>query len=48
MVGSTDKNIYQFDARNGELVNEYVNHVGAVNSITFVGDKFISTRFFFF
>ncbi|KAI8384374.1 WD40-repeat-containing domain protein [Radiomyces spectabilis] len=45
LTGCSDKKIVQFDTRTGEITQEYDQHLGAVNSITFVDDnrRFIST-----
>ncbi|KAJ1969818.1 hypothetical protein IWQ62_000372 [Dispira parvispora] len=45
LAGFADKKINQFDVDTGEIVQEYNQHLGAVNSITFVDDnrRFVST-----
>jgi pre-mRNA-processing factor 17 len=45
LTGCQDHKIYQFDTRSGKIVNEYVSHHGAVNTITFLDDdrRFAST-----
>ena len=45
LAGCADKKIYQFDANTGEVVQEYDQHLGAVNTITFVDEnrRFVST-----
>jgi len=45
MVGTNDRKIMQFDANTGELTQQYGQHLGAVNTITFVDDnrRFVST-----
>jgi len=39
LCGSADKKIYQFDTETGDIVQEYNEHLGAVNSITFVDEN---------
>lgn len=45
LVGSQDKKIYQYDTRSGDIVQTYDQHMGAVNTITFLdeGKRFVST-----
>ncbi|KAJ3414503.1 pre-mRNA-processing factor 17 [Chytridiales sp. JEL 0842] len=45
LTGCADKKIYQFDSRSGEITQEYDQHLGPVNTITFVDDnrRFVST-----
>lgn len=45
LAGMSDKKICQFDARSGEIVQEYDQHLGPVNSITFVDQnrRFVTT-----
>ncbi|KAI8850974.1 WD40-repeat-containing domain protein [Chytridium lagenaria] len=45
LVGCQDKKIYQFDTRSGDIVQEYDQHLGAVNTITFIDEnrRFVST-----
>ncbi|KAM4695225.1 pre-mRNA-processing factor 17 [Discoglossus pictus] len=45
VAGMSDKKIVQWDARSGEIVQEYDRHLGAVNTITFVDEnrRFVST-----
>ncbi|KAJ3214480.1 pre-mRNA-processing factor 17 [Dinochytrium kinnereticum] len=45
LAGCQDKKIYQFDTRSGDIVQEYDQHLGAVNTITFIDDnrRFVST-----
>jgi len=45
LAGCSDKKIIQFDSRSGDITQEYDQHLGAVNSITFVDDnrRFVST-----
>ncbi|KAI9496100.1 WD40-repeat-containing domain protein [Zychaea mexicana] len=45
LAGCSDKKIVQFDADSGEITQEYDQHLGAVNTITFVDDnrRFITT-----
>ncbi|KAI8801807.1 WD40-repeat-containing domain protein [Cladochytrium replicatum] len=45
LTGCQDKKIYQFDVTTGEITQEYDQHLGPVNTITFVDDnrRFIST-----
>ncbi|KAJ1991096.1 hypothetical protein H4R33_001499 [Dimargaris cristalligena] len=45
LAGCADKKIMQFDTNSGEVTQEYDQHLGAVNTITFVDDnrRFIST-----
>jgi pre-mRNA-processing factor 17 len=45
LTGQQDKKIYQFDARSGEVTQEYDQHLGPVNSITFVDQnrRFVTT-----
>ncbi|XP_021456398.1 pre-mRNA-processing factor 17 [Oncorhynchus mykiss] len=45
VAGMSDKKIVQWDARTGEVVQEYDRHLGAVNTITFVDEnrRFVST-----
>ena len=39
LCGCSDKKIYQFDTETGDIVQEYNEHLGAVNSITFVDEN---------
>ncbi|CEG67989.1 hypothetical protein RMATCC62417_04328 [Rhizopus microsporus] len=43
--GFSDKKVVQFDTRTGEITQEYDQHLGAINTITFVDDnrRFITT-----
>ncbi|CEP16375.1 hypothetical protein [Parasitella parasitica] len=45
LAGYSDKKIVQFDSNTGEITQEYDQHLGAVNTITFVDDnrRFITT-----
>mmetsp|Transcript_27077 Transcript_27077/g.48257 ORF Transcript_27077/g.48257 Transcript_27077/m.48257 type:complete len:581 (-) Transcript_27077:109-1851(-) len=45
MAGCADKKIYQIDMDSGDVVQEYDQHLGAVNSVTFVdeGKRFVTT-----
>ncbi|KAI9088889.1 WD40-repeat-containing domain protein [Phlyctochytrium arcticum] len=45
LTGCADKKIYQFDIRSGEVTQEYDQHLGAVNTITFVDEnrRFVTT-----
>ncbi|KAI9344141.1 WD40-repeat-containing domain protein [Pilaira anomala] len=45
LAGYSDKKIVQFDTNSGEIIQEYDQHLGAVNTITFVDDnrRFITT-----
>ncbi|QDZ19087.1 pre-mRNA-processing factor 17 [Chloropicon primus] len=45
LAGCSNKKIYQFDTDSGDIVQEYNEHLGAVNSITFVDEnrRFVST-----
>ena len=45
LAGCSDKKIVQFDSNTGEITQEYDQHLGAVNTITFVDDnrRFITT-----
>ncbi|KAJ3112284.1 pre-mRNA-processing factor 17 [Phlyctochytrium bullatum] len=45
LAGCQDKKIYQFDTRSGDIVQEYDQHLGAVNTITFIDEnrRFVST-----
>eukprot|EP00002_Diphylleia_rotans_P037801 TRINITY_DN8490_c0_g1_i2.p1 TRINITY_DN8490_c0_g1~~TRINITY_DN8490_c0_g1_i2.p1 ORF type:complete len:551 (-),score=99.59 TRINITY_DN8490_c0_g1_i2:422-2074(-) len=45
LAGSSCKKILQYDIRNGKIEQEYNEHLGAVNSITFVDEnrRFISS-----
>ncbi|CAO3574193.1 unnamed protein product [Mortierella alpina] len=45
LAGCSDHKIYQFDTRSGEVIQEYDQHLGPVNSITFVDDnrRFVTT-----
>ncbi|KAF7722134.1 hypothetical protein EC973_003678 [Apophysomyces ossiformis] len=45
LAGCSDKKIVQFDTRSGDITQEYDQHLGPVNSITFVDDnrRFITT-----
>jgi pre-mRNA-processing factor 17 len=45
LAGCADKKIVQFDINTGEVTQEYDQHLGAVNTLTFVDDnrRFIST-----
>ncbi|KAI7863117.1 WD40-repeat-containing domain protein [Spinellus fusiger] len=45
LAGCSDKKIVQFDINTGEITQEYDQHLGAVNSITFVDEnrRFITT-----
>jgi len=45
LVGQSDKKIVQWDMNTGDLVQEYDQHLGPVNSITFAdnGDRFMSS-----
>ena len=45
LAGCADKKIYQFDINSGDVVQEYDQHLGAVNTITFVDEnrRFVST-----
>ncbi|KAL7753380.1 hypothetical protein RI367_001155 [Sorochytrium milnesiophthora] len=45
LTGQADKKIYQFDINSGEIVQEYDQHLGAVNTITFVDNnrRFVTT-----
>ncbi|XP_077297672.1 pre-mRNA-processing factor 17 isoform X1 [Arctopsyche grandis] len=45
VAGTSDKKIICWDTRNGEIVQEYDRHLGAVNSITFVDEnrRFVTT-----
>ncbi|KAJ3051449.1 pre-mRNA-processing factor 17 [Rhizophlyctis rosea] len=45
LAGCADKKIYQFDSRTGEVTQEYDQHLGPVNTITFVDDnrRFVTT-----
>ena len=45
LAGCSDRKIYQFDTRSGDVVQEYDYHLGAVNTVTFFdgGKRFAST-----
>lgn len=45
VIGDSNNMVVQFDARSGEVVQEYNHHLQAVNSVTFVDDnrRFVST-----
>ena len=45
LVGQTDKKIVQWDTRTKEIAQEYDEHLGAVNTITFVDEnrRFVTT-----
>ncbi|KAI8967481.1 WD40-repeat-containing domain protein, partial [Mycotypha africana] len=45
LAGYSDKKIVQFDINTGEITQEYDQHLGAVNTITFVDDnrRFVTT-----
>lgn len=45
LAGCSDKRIYQYDLRTKEIVQEYDQHLGAVNTITFVDNnrRFVTT-----
>ena len=45
MVGQQDKKIVQWDLETGDLVQEYTEHLGAVNTLTFIdeGRRFVSS-----
>jgi len=45
LVGQSDKKVIQWDMNSGDLVQEYDQHLGPVNSITWVdgGDRFMSS-----
>ncbi|KAI8981425.1 WD40-repeat-containing domain protein [Pilobolus umbonatus] len=45
LAGYSDKKIVQFDINTGEITQEYDQHLGAINTITFVDDnrRFITT-----
>ncbi|KAI8998100.1 WD40-repeat-containing domain protein [Gaertneriomyces semiglobifer] len=45
LTGCADKKIYQFDVNSGEITQEYNQHLGAVNTITFVDEnrRFVTT-----
>ncbi|CAG8637093.1 10014_t:CDS:2, partial [Acaulospora colombiana] len=45
LAGCSDKKIVQFDVNTGEITQEYDQHLGAVNTITFVDDnrRFVTT-----
>ena len=45
LTGCADKKIYQFDINTGEITQEYDQHLGPVNTITFVDDnrRFVTT-----
>ncbi|CAG8545042.1 3225_t:CDS:10 [Funneliformis mosseae] len=45
LAGCSDKKIVQFDANTGEVTQEYDQHLGAVNTITFVDEnrRFVTT-----
>lgn len=45
LAGCSDRKIYQFDTRSGDIVQEYDYHLGAVNTVTFFdsGKRFAST-----
>ncbi|KAI9322294.1 WD40-repeat-containing domain protein [Dichotomocladium elegans] len=45
LAGCSDKKIVQFDSNTGEITQEYDQHLGAVNTITFVDEnrRFITT-----
>ncbi|RUP50986.1 hypothetical protein BC936DRAFT_136717 [Jimgerdemannia flammicorona] len=45
LAGCSDKKVVQFDINTGEITQEYDQHLGAVNTITFVDDnrRFVTT-----
>lgn len=45
LAGCSDHKVYQFDVRSGDVTQEYDQHLGAVNTITFVDDnrRFVTT-----
>ncbi|KAI8607139.1 WD40-repeat-containing domain protein, partial [Chytriomyces sp. MP71] len=45
LTGCADKKVYQFDTNSGNVVQEYDQHLGAVNTITFVDEnrRFVTT-----
>ncbi|KAJ3142501.1 hypothetical protein HK100_002567 [Physocladia obscura] len=45
LTGCADKKVYQFDINSGRVVQEYDQHLGAVNTVTFVDEsrRFVTT-----
>ena len=45
LAGMQNKKIIQFDARSGDIVQEYDYHLAAVNTVSFIDEnrRFIST-----
>ena len=45
LVGCQDRKVYQFDIRTGNIEMEYAQHIGPVNTITFLDEnrRFITT-----
>ncbi|GAA6036760.1 hypothetical protein JCM8097_003464 [Rhodosporidiobolus ruineniae] len=45
LAGMSDKKVVQYDIRSGEITQEYDQHLGPVNTITFVDDnrRFVTT-----
>ena len=45
MAAQSDKKILQYDMNSGDVVQEYDQHLGAVNTVTFVdeGRRFVTT-----
>ncbi|KAJ3003651.1 UNVERIFIED_CONTAM: hypothetical protein HDU68_005576, partial [Siphonaria sp. JEL0065] len=45
LTGCADKKVYQFDINSGNVVQEYDQHLGAVNTVTFVDNnrRFVTT-----
>ncbi|KYQ88922.1 WD40 repeat-containing protein [Tieghemostelium lacteum] len=45
LVGGSDKKILQYDVKSNEVVQEYDQHLGAINTITFIDDnrRFVSS-----
>ncbi|KAJ3069956.1 hypothetical protein HDU98_006972 [Podochytrium sp. JEL0797] len=45
LTGCADKKVYQFDTNSGKVVQEYDQHLGAVNTVTFVDNnrRFVTT-----
>jgi len=45
LAGCSNKKIVQYDVNSGEIVQQYDEHMGSINTITFIenGKRFVST-----